>query len=105
MLVINTDESLYKPVQVTIDGQVYTVAKITRGVQLQLMALDEQWRAGDLDAGFRRIELLLGKQPWLEKLDVRELQKLTDYIVRKYYAPNAEDRAEEKKAPEAGEKA
>jgi len=103
-LVINTEESLYKPVDVEIDGNVYPVARITRPIQRQIMEFDEQWKKGDLDAAYRRLELLIGPQPFMEKLDVQQVNAITEYIVRKVYAPTKEDRAEEKKAPEAGEK-
>lgn len=103
-LVINTEESLYKPVDIEIDGQVYTVARITRPIQRQIMKLDEQWKSGDLDAAYKRLELLIGPQPFMEKIDVQQVNAITEYIVRKVYAPSKEDRAEEKKAPEAGEK-
>ena len=41
-LVINTEESLYKPVDVEIDGQVYTVARVTRPIQRRILELDEE---------------------------------------------------------------
>lgn len=103
-LVINTEESLYKPVEVEINGEVYAVVPVTRAVQRQIMELDEQWKTGDLDAAYRRLELLLGPLPVIEKLRVERVLEITEYIVRKVYAPSKEDRAEEKKAPEAGGK-
>lgn len=103
-LVINTEESLYKPVDIEIDGQVYTVARVTRPIQRRILELDEEWKKGNLDAAYQRLELLIGSQPFMEKLDVQQVNTITEYIVRKVYAPSKEDRAEEKKAPEAGEK-
>ena len=103
-LVINTEESLYRPVEVEIDGQVYQVARITRPVQRKLLELDDQLRAGNLDAAYTRLELLIGKQDFIEKIDVQQASKITQYIIQKVYAPTPEDRVEEKKAPEAGEK-
>lgn len=103
-LVINTEESLYKPVEVEINGEVYAVVPVTRTVQRQIMELDEQWKTGDLDAAYRRLELLLGPLPVIEKLRVERVLEITEYIVRKVYAPSKEDRAEEKKATEAGGK-
>jgi hypothetical protein len=102
-LIIKTEESLYKPVEVEIDGQVYQVARVTRSIQRQLLELDEAWKRGELDAAFLRLEVLIGPQEFIEKLDVQQANAITEYIVRKVYAPSKEDRAEEKKASEAGE--
>lgn len=102
VLVINTAQSMYKPVRVKIDGKYYEVARIFRDMQQKIMEMDRALKDGDLDVPYKRLELLLGPQDFINKLDIEQAEAICQDIIKKVYGPRKEGR-EEKNARGPGE--
>jgi hypothetical protein len=86
-LSITTDKSLYAPIDVEIDGKLYRVKRMTRTLIQEIAALDAETGKGDLDAAFRRMEILFEQKPPIDKLDIQQVGKITEFIVRNVLAP------------------
>lgn len=86
-LSIKTDESLYKPIEVEIDGKLYRVKRLTRALIQDVAAMDAETAKGDLDAAFRRLEILLEDKPPVESLDIQQVARITEFIIRSVLTP------------------
>jgi len=104
-LVINTAQSLYKPIEIKIDGKTYTVkAKFSRKFLNKLGEYDKKITAGDTDAPFERLEKLIGKQAVIDKLDLREVNEITEHIIEKIKNPEKDLPEIEKNVTGPGDK-
>jgi len=104
-LVINTTQELYKPIEIEIDGKTYTVkAKFTRKFLKKLGEYDKLIDQGDEDAAFKRLEVLIGKQTVIDKLDIREVNEITRHIIKNIYEPERDLPAKEKNSERPGDK-
>lgn len=84
-LVLNTKKSLYDPIEIEIDGQVYQSLKITHAVQKEIDKLDEKV-AEDDEALYKIIQLLFNvDMKILEELDKREVQQIWLHFKQKFF--------------------
>jgi len=95
-LSISTTKSLYAPIEVEVDGKPYLVAKLNKAVFDKLKTFEDDARGGDLDALFNQVQTLVpnlnGKI--LAKLDVRDIQKIINFITDSIFKP---EKAEQEK--------
>jgi len=87
-LVLNTKKSLYEPIEIEIDGQVYQSVKTTRATLKEVNKLDDEiQKAPDNDELlYRAIKLLFDIEPKiLDKLDKREVQDIYTFSKRKFF--------------------
>jgi len=104
-LTISTTQGLYKAIEIEIDGKVYKVtARFTHKFLNKIGEYDKKIAQGDMDAPFKRLEMLIGKQPIIEKLDIREVREITEHIIRNLYRPEKNLTAKEKNEKRPGEK-
>ena len=96
---IDTKKSLFEPVEVEIDGQVFTVKRIDRDTLKKIAELDEETQKGNLDAAYERLELLIGKHKFINTLALEELIEITDFVTRNIFRPSKQ----EKNLPGPGE--
>jgi hypothetical protein len=99
-LTIETGKSLYKPIEIEIDGKVFQVKRLTRAIIQEIEALDSETSKGNLDAAYRRLELLLEKNEAIDNLDLQQIGQITDFVVRNILVPEKE----EKNVSEPGDK-
>jgi len=104
-LIINTAQELYKPIEIEINGKTYKVkVKFTRKFLKKLGEYDKLIDQGDEDAAFKRLEVLIGKQDIIDKLDIREVNDITRHIVKNIYNPERDLPKIEKNVKRPGDK-
>jgi len=82
LVVSTTGKSLYRPVIIEIDGKNYEVKPVNRDSLVELDKLDEEAKKGDLKAFYRQLEIFIGEQPAIAKLDVRQVLEIILYITK-----------------------
>ena len=86
-LVLNTKKSLYDPIEVEIDGQVYQSAKTTKAVIEEVNKLDDQIvkNPGKDEFLYKAIQLLFDIDPKiLDKLDKREVEDIYTFSKKRF---------------------
>ena len=85
-LILSTKKSLYDPIEIVIDGQVYQSLKTTRTVLKKIDELDELVVGKrDTDALYKIVQLMFDvNMVILEKLDKREVENIYIFIKRKF---------------------
>lgn len=87
-LVLNTKKSLYDPIEITIDGQVYQSVKTTKTVLGEINKLDDEIQK-DPDNDellYKVIRLLFNvESEILDKLDKREVQDIFIFSKKKFF--------------------
>jgi len=92
-------KSLYDPVEVEINGKVFKVISIDRNVLKKIEEFDAETVKGNLDAAYQRLELLIGKHPFINKLRIEELIEITEFVTMNIFRPAKK----EKNSPGPGE--
>lgn len=86
-LVLNTRKSLYDPIEVVIDDQVYQSVKTTKAVAEQINKMDEEIVANPGEDGllYKAIQLLFNiDSKTLDKLDKREVEDIYTFSKKKF---------------------
>jgi len=86
-LVLNTKKSLYDPIEIVIDNQVYQAKKTTRAVLKEVDALDEQIQKAPTDVGllYKAVQLLFDiDSKILDKLEKREVEDIYTFSKKKF---------------------
>lgn len=104
-LTIDTKKSLYKPIEIEVNGKVYLVKRITRPIIVELDKLAKNALDGDVEAAYKQVELLLGKDKSLDELELREVNEIVTYITQQIFKPEKVIPDEEKKATGPGSNA
>ena len=88
-LVLNTKKSLYDPIEIEVDGQVYQSVKITRAVLIEVNKLDDDIAKDPTSTEllYRAIQILFAVDSnLLDKLDRREAEDIYTFTKRKFAA-------------------
>jgi len=92
-LVLNTKKSLYDPIEIVIDDQVYQSVKTTKATLKEVNKLDDEIQK-DPDNDellYKMIRLLFNVGPEiLDKLDKREVQDIVVFSKRKFFEVEAQ---------------
>lgn len=102
-LKIDTRKSEYSPIIVEINGKEFTARMFDKETIRELNKYDQLVKDGDLEAPYERLAFILDlkkNDPTLAKLLAREVNRITNWIVRAAYSP---DEAEMDQLP-SGEK-
>jgi len=99
-LKIDTQKSLFKPIEVEIDGKVFEVKRLTRTVAQEIEKFSKQINDGQLDAAYLQLEMFLGEDEAIGNLDLHQVNEITRFIVKNIISPEEE----EKNAPKPGDK-
>lgn len=86
-LVLNTRKSLYDPIEVEIDDQLYPSVKTTKAVLDEINKIDEEIVAnpGKDEPLYKAIQLLFNIEPKiLDKLDKREVEDIYTFSKKKF---------------------
>ncbi|MHA1613324.1 MAG: hypothetical protein ACTSYJ_00595 [Candidatus Thorarchaeota archaeon] len=103
-LKLSTEKSLYKPITVEIDGVKLQAQPITRGVLRKMASLEKRIRTGDVEAAFEQVELIFGKQKVIDKLELRQINEIIEYVTTCIFKPERELTVEEKNSTGPGDK-
>lgn len=86
-LVLSTKKSLYEPIEIEIDGQVYQSIKTTRATLKEINKVDEEIQKNPTDDEplYKAILLLFDVKPEiLDKLDKREVEDIYTFSKKKF---------------------
>jgi len=86
-LVLNTKKSLYEPIEVEIDGQVYQSVKTTKDTLKEMDKIDEEILKNPTsdELLYSAIQLLFNVSPAiLDKLDKREVEDIYTFSKRRF---------------------
>lgn len=86
-LVLNTKKSLYEPIEVEIDGQLYQSAKTTKAVLDEVNKLDEEIvkNPGESEFVYKAVQLLFNVgTEILDKLDKREVEDIYTFSKKRF---------------------
>jgi len=103
-LKLSTKKSLYKPITVEIDGVKLQARPITREVLRKMASLEKRIRTGDVEAAFEQVELIFGKQKMIDKLELRQVNEIIEYVTTCIFKPERELQTEEKNSTRPGDK-
>ena len=96
---IDTSKKLYSPIEVVIDGEIYTVEKVTPGILEVIDVTSQQALQGDVNGIYRQLKVLAGvPEDVCKKVDVRTLNEVLDFIITSILNPEKKETAKEKKA-------
>jgi len=91
-LTIDTRKSDYSPIIVEINGKEFTAREFDKDVCRELNKYDAIVADGDLEAPYTRLAYILNLKkddPILAKLQAREVNRITVWIVRAAYSADA----------------
>ena len=86
-LVLSTKKSLYEPIEIEIDKQVYQSIKTTRATLEEINKVDEEIQKdpGNGDLLYKAIQLLFNIEPKiLDKLDNREVEDIYSFSKKRF---------------------
>src|SRR4030043_438019 len=75
-LKIESEKSLYPPIEVEIDGQVFSLQRVTQKMLMEIGRLDEEIPKGNLEAAWKRLEVLFGPNELFSKLAIFQVRAL-----------------------------
>jgi len=88
-LVLNTKKSLYDPIEIEIDGQVYQSVKTTKAVLGEINKIDEEIvkKAPDnTELLYKAVQLLFNVgSEILDKLDQKEVEDIYTFSKKKFF--------------------
>lgn len=73
MLEFDSKKPLFKPVEIRIGGKVFSLRRVDREAIRRIAQFERLALKGNPDAAYQELEFLLGKDPILDKLDIREV--------------------------------
>lgn len=92
---VSTKKSLFKPIEIEVDGKVYSRPLITVSLLQQVEALEKKITKGgelNFDALVDQLHLLTGIPKSVAKqIDLRDLEKMLEYLSAKLYGSGAKD--------------
>jgi len=89
---LKIDTSLYDPIEVEIDGEIFRVKKITRDMLQKIQELDTETGKGNLEAAYQRLELFIGKHKVINNLALEDLIEITNFIVTNLFRPKKQEK-------------
>lgn len=102
-ITLNTKKSLFKPIEIELDGQVYVVDRITPAKLEEVTAFEDDARRGDLSALVKQFSSLTGTPvKKLNQVDVRDLAEALKQLTALIFKPErAEGESEAEKNAES----
>jgi len=103
-LKLSTTKSLYKPITIEIDGTELKARPMTRDVLRKMSVLEKRIRTGDVEAAYEQVELIFGKHKVIDKLELRQVNEIIEYVTTCIFKPERELQTEEKNLKRPGDK-
>lgn len=91
-LTINTRKSEYSPIIVEINGKEFVARDFDKKTIRELNQYDRKVKDGDMEAPYRRLAYILKlkeNDPIFDRLLAREVNRITNFIVRAAYSADA----------------
>ena len=104
ILKLSTKTSVYDPIEIEIDGNVYRVKSLSNAVFKKMNDFEPRARRGNMDALYSQVKILLdAPEKLIDNLDVRDVRKIINHIIKKIY--QVKETEEQKKVTGPGENA
>lgn len=102
--VISTKKSLYKPIEIEVDGEMYVIATISPAMLELAKVAEKKALEGDITALIDQLTVLTGiKKETAMKLDIRDITALLKHISDKIFEPEKTEEPEEKNGSKPAE--
>jgi len=89
-LILSTQKSIHKPIEVEIDGKIYQNKPLSRTLFDEVRKYEKAAVAGDIEALYKQVEILYGVAiEVLNKLDVRDVNSLLEYTMAQIFQSSA----------------
>lgn len=91
MLVLSTQKSIHKPIEVEIDGKTYQNRPLSRATFDEVKKHEKSALKGDIEALYNQVQILFGvPMEVLNKLDIRDVNTLLEYAMAQIFQPVTE---------------
>jgi len=104
-LVLSTQKSIHKPIEIEIDKKIYRNRPLSRATFDEVRKHEKAALAGDIEALYKQVQALFPvPMDVLNKLDVRDVNSLLEYVMNQIMQPSAKTDKEKagKNAPKPG---
>lgn len=100
MLKISTKTSIYKPIEVEVNGRIFKIERIDTEMMKKLSEIQKEIAMGNLENITEQMTVLFPDMPrkLIQKLDIREVNAITYYLAEMIVTPEKKEGATEKKA-------
>lgn len=89
-LILSTQKSIHKPIEVEIDGKTYRNRPLSRATFDEVKKHEKAALGGDIEALYKQVQILFGvPMEVLNKLDVRDVNTLLEYTMAQVFQPSA----------------
>jgi len=89
-LILSTQKSIHKPIEVEIDGKTYQNRPLSRATFDEVKKHEKAALAGDIEALYKQVQILYGvEMDVLNKLDIRDVNTLLQYTMTQVSQPLA----------------
>lgn len=93
-LTIDSEKSLYEPIEVEIGGKLFSLKAVTQEMLDELVRLEADILKGNLSASAKRLELFFGPSELFAKQDLRDVKKIIWFIIRSLLTPEPDEKKE-----------
>jgi len=95
---LKIDTSLFRPIEIEIDGKVYESKRLTRNIFQEIEQLQKEIETGSVEAGYKLLKLLLGDECMavVSELDISLVNKITAFIMENASKIGQEEKNESK---------
>ena len=91
ILVLSTQKSIHKPIEVKIDGKTYQNRPLSRATFDEVKKHEKAALGGDIEALYMQVKILFGvPMDVLNKLDIRDVNSLLEYAMAQIFQPSPE---------------
>jgi len=85
-LVLSTQKSIHKPIEVEIDGKTYQNRSLSRVTLDEVKKYEKAATGGDIQALYKQVEVLFGVPvEILNKIDIRDIGSLLDHTMSQIF--------------------
>ena len=89
-LILSTQKSIHKPIEVEIDGKTYQNCPLSRTTFDEVRKYEKAALAGDIESLYRQVQALFPvPMEVLNKLDVRDVNSLLEYTMARIFEGSA----------------
>ena len=90
ILVLSTQKSIHKPIEVKIDGKIYHNRPLSRSTFDEVKKHEKAALGGNIEALYSQVHILFGvPMDVLNKLDIRDVNTLLEYAMTQIFQPSA----------------
>jgi len=87
-LILSTQKSIHKPIEVEVDGKTYQNRPLSRATFDEVKKHEKAALGGDIEALYKQVQILYGvEMAVLNKLDIRDVNTLLQYTMTQVSQP------------------